>query len=220
MSKQPDVYLYLDSAGIDSLFAQTVERVETEFSESRKTGIKDSAGVKFGLGKAIVALLGLQASAKLDMEKMRSKLESSKSTLTVQNKLTRLFAYLRASEKLLLNIAVAVMAAVEQKSSVFLECQDEFDMPQMAGGIIDRINEDGAVLFEITTFGRCRKLSMVASLAKFPRVRNERLGRLSHEALLFQKDAGHQISINLFGNLRKINAAQGHFQVKPFALWT
>jgi hypothetical protein len=220
MPDQPEVYLYLDALGIESLFAQTVDRVETEFTESRKTGSKDGAGVKLGIGKGIAALLGFEAGAKLDTEKTRSNLQSTKSTLTVENKLARLLAYLSASDNLILTLPSAIGAAMDRKSSVFVKCQAEFDMPQVRkhGGGIDLINEDGAALFEVTSLGKCKKVSMAASLAKFPRVRDERLGRISHEALFFQGHKGRNVPLDLFGNLRQIAAAE--CQIKPYALWT
>jgi hypothetical protein len=222
MADQPEVFLYLDKPGIESLFAQTVDRVETEFSESRKTGSKDSAGVKFGIGKAIAALLGLEASAKLDTEKTRSNLQLTKATLKVENKLERLLEYLAASDSLATTLPLAVAKAMDQNASVFLKCSAEFDMPQMAQhhGGIRAINEDGAALFEITSAGKCKKVSMAASLAKFPRVREERLGTISHEALFFQGHKGRNVPLHLFGNLRPLNIAEGHCQIKPFALWT
>jgi hypothetical protein len=222
MIDQPDVYLYLDVPGIESLFAQTVDRVETEFTESRKKGSKDSAGVKLGIGKAIATLLGLEAGAKLDTEKTRSNLQSMKSTLTVENKLSRLLEYLVASDSLIRNLAEAVGIAMERKSSVFLQCKAHFDMPQMLrwDGGIDLINEDGAVLFEMTSHGKCKKVSMAASLAKFPRAREERLGRISHETLFFTGYKGRNVPLNLFGSLRQIDVAETLCQIKPFALWT
>jgi hypothetical protein len=222
MPSQPEVYLYLDTPGIESLFAQTVDRVETEFSESRKTGSKDNAGVKFGIGKAITALLGLEASAKLDTEKTLSNLQASKSTLTIENKLSRLVVYLEASDNLRSTLPEAVTTALARKASVFLRCHAPFDLSQMTDhrGGITRINEDGAVLFETRSSGVCRKVSMAASLAKFPRVREERLGQISHEALFFQSHAGKAVDINLFGSLRWLNVAEAVCQIKPFALWT
>jgi hypothetical protein len=220
MLDQPEVFLYLDKKGIESLFAQTVDRVETEFTESHKKASKDSAGVKIGIGKAIAALLGLEASAKLDTEKTRSNLQSTKSTLTIENKLERLLEYLSASDNLASSLSSAVVTAMDRKSSVFVKCQSNFEMPQMTqrGGGIDVINEDGAALFEVTSFGNCRKISMAASLAKFPRARNERIGRISHEALYFEGNQGQGVSLKLFGSLRQINVAE--CQIKPFALWT
>jgi hypothetical protein len=220
MPKQPEVFLYLDKPGIESLFAQTVDRVETEFSESCKTGSKDSAGVKLGIGKAIAALLGLEASAKLDTEKTRSSLRSTKAALKIENKFERLLAYLEASDALVLTLPLAVVKAMDQNGSVFLRCSAEFDMPQMTHGGIRAINEDGAALFEMTSAGRCKKVSMAASLAKFPQVREGRLGSISHEALFFQGHKGRNIPLNLFGSLRPLNIAEGQCQIKPFALWT
>jgi hypothetical protein len=223
MADQPESYLYLDVFGIESLFAQTVDRVETEFTESHKAGSKDGAGVKFGIGKGVAALLGFDAGAKLDTEKTRSNLSSTKSILTVENKLARLITYLKASDDLASSLAAAIAGALDNKSSVFLKCWAEFDMPQMrqqhAGGI-DLINQDGAALFEMTSPGRCKKVSMAASLAKFPRARDERLGRISHEALFFQGHKGRNVPLNLFGSLRQIAVAECQCQIKPYALWT
>jgi hypothetical protein len=170
MADQPDVYLYLDVPGIESLFAQTVDRVEMEFTESRKKGSKHSAGVKLGIGKAIATLLGLEASAKLDTEKTRSNLQSTKSTLAVENKLSRLLDYLVASDILIRNVSEAVGMATARKSSVFLQCKAHFDMPQMLrwDGGIDLINQDGAALFEMTSHGKCKRVSMAASWPNFP----------------------------------------------------
>jgi uncharacterized protein (DUF1501 family) len=55
LSSLPNAYLYMDSAGVESLFAQTVERVEIELGESTSRATKEKLGVKLGLGNQVTA---------------------------------------------------------------------------------------------------------------------------------------------------------------------
>jgi hypothetical protein len=220
MSDQPDVYMYLDAAGIESLFAQTVDRVETEFQQSIKKGLKGGASVKFGIGKGLAALLGLDAGAKLEAERTKTELGSAKLTLTVEHKLRRLLKYLLTSENLAVDLAGAVGILANTRASVFLKIHTTFDMPKMMkkGRGIETINEDGAALFETVGEGSYAKVAMAASVAKFCRAPKGRLGRISHESLYFERQNGRNVPLNVFGSLRGISASE--CQIKPYAIWT
>jgi hypothetical protein len=220
MSDQPDVYMYLDVAGIESLFAQTVDRVETEFQQSIKKGLKGGASVKFSIGKGFAALLGLDAGAKLEAERTKTELGSAKLTLTVEHKLRRLLEYLVTSENLAVDLAGAVGVLTNTRASVFLKIHTTFDMPQMMkkGRGIETINEDGAALFETVGEGRHANIVMATSVAKFCRAPKGRLGRISHESLYFERQNGRNVPLNVSGSLRGISPSE--CQIKTYAMWT
>ncbi len=77
MQSQPHVFMYLDMNGIESLFAQTVDRIETEIRTSLEQGTDNKTGGKFGLGKAIAVLLGVELGANLETSKASKKTRRS-----------------------------------------------------------------------------------------------------------------------------------------------
>ena len=57
------VYIYLDSDGIESLYAQTTDRVELELTRSRSKEGRGEVGVKLGFGNLLASLLGFKEAA-------------------------------------------------------------------------------------------------------------------------------------------------------------
>jgi hypothetical protein len=48
--KPPVMYIYLDAEGIDSLYAQTVDRLETEFTQSQERDKSGKMKANIGIG--------------------------------------------------------------------------------------------------------------------------------------------------------------------------
>jgi hypothetical protein len=219
MQSQPHVFVYLDTNGIESLFAQTVDRIETEIRTSLEEGRDNKVGGKLGLGKAIAVLLGIELGASLETSKASKKLEEAKLSLATEHKLARLQQYLRESNNLDKNLSDAIKRANQVKKSVFIDVEDLFDMPQFArgGGGVEKVNRDGAILCEVVDRFSPAKIVMVASLSKFPRLGGGRLNRLSHDAINFASYGGKDVRLHIFGSM--LSLGTGTFQVKPYAIW-
>jgi hypothetical protein len=218
VQNQPNVFWYLDRDGIESLFAQTVDRVETEIRESAEQSVTKKGGAKLGLGKAIAALLGLEVGAELEASNANKRLQETKSALTVEHKLARLREYLSDSNNLEDNLATAVTKASQADASVFVDVYEPFDAPQFtrSGGVIE-INRDGAIVFEINErFGAVR-IVMSSGLSKYPSAAGGRLSPVSHAALHFRGFGGKNVPLHVFGYIRSITSET--FQIKPFAIW-
>jgi hypothetical protein len=90
-SRTPFVYLYVDDEGIESLYAQTTDRVETELTESRSKERRGEVQVKVGFGNFLTTLLGLkEAAGATRLETVRGQIEEAKSRLSVEHKIERL----------------------------------------------------------------------------------------------------------------------------------
>ncbi len=219
MQRQPDVYIYLDKNGIESLFAQTADRVEVEIRTSTEKATNKKAGAKFGLGKAIAALLGIEAGTEVEASKASKQLEEAKLALTVEHKLSRTQQYLSESNNLITSLGTAIDKSSQNNTSIFINIREEFDLPQFIKGQgVMEANEDGAIMFEIPEgLGLAKKVVMAASLSKFPRADNGRLGSLSHEAIHFKGCSGREVLLHVFGYIRSLG--NGVFQIKPYAIW-
>ncbi len=214
---QPHAYIYLDKEGIKSLFAQTVDRLETELRKSTETDVTEKAGAKFGLGKAIASLLGIEIGAKVEKSKASKLLEEAKLTLTVEHKLIRLQQHLSEEGSLSRTIDDAVNRSAQMNKPVFIDLHESFDTPQFlkAGGA-DRATQDGAIMFEIADRFAARVV-MAASLPKFPSASGGKLNRLSHLAIHFQGHKGKSVSLHVFGYARSLSSST--CQIKPYAIW-
>jgi hypothetical protein len=60
----PRRYFYMDTDGIDSLYAQTVEKLEVESTESKERGKFGKTVGKLGLGK-LLADMGIELKVQL-----------------------------------------------------------------------------------------------------------------------------------------------------------
>jgi hypothetical protein len=214
----PNAYLYLDSAGVESLFAQTVDRVEIELVESTKKTTEEKSSAKLGLGNALAALIGIKADASLEAAKAKTQLEQAKLGLTVEHKIARLQNYILATGYLTDDLASAVKRSKETNAKVYINVLHAFDMPQFAhrGGGVEQANDDGALEFEIPSLSSA-KVVMAASLAKFPSLASGRLGRLSHVVLHFGGFQGKNVPLHVFGYIISLSAVV--CQIKPYAIW-
>lgn len=214
----PDVYIYLDRDGIESLFAQTVDRVEVEIRQSTENAANEKAGAQIGLGKALAALLGIEIGARVEASKASKQLQEAKLALAVEHKLTRLQHHLHESGTLITELAPAMDKSSQRTATLFVNLHESFDLPQFASGKgTEQANKDGAILFEIAGRQGKWKVVMSASLSKFPTAANGRLGRVSHLAIHFQGSLGRGVPLHVFGYI--LSLGNGVYQIKPYAIW-
>jgi hypothetical protein len=149
--RAPFIYIYLDREGIDSLFAQTTERVETQFVTERE-GNREG---KLTLGAAVKALFFADANASTELTVSGRKMEQVTATLSVEQKLAGLIRYLNRfeNEKYFDEIRQAISQCSQQKMTVFINIVTEFDIPQFYWGRdygIKAVNHEKIISFEIS----------------------------------------------------------------------
>lgn len=229
-------YIYLDEAGINSLFAQTTDRLETERSETRKKAKSESLVAKLGIGAPLAFLQLLKADFQAKTENSNGSDESSKSILTPEQKLRRLIEYLQGEphDQLITDISVATHSAVGASRPVFLLTTTTFDLPQFYSeeGFAS-VNDTQTVLWRRPTAkeggwdtfssfvssmedGRDTKIIMTTSLHKHPSAYDGKLGRTSHDAVMFRALKGMDVPVSIFGLLSHLPDG---FHIKPFAIW-
>lgn len=224
----PLIFLYLDVEGIESLYAQTTERVETEFAQSHSKEGHGGVRLKVGIGSLLTTLLGLkEAAAETNLETVRGHIEEAKSKLSVEHKLERLAECLIRSEKCFLDLGKAAASVTEPGRPVYIRIEDKFDAPDFFNGRgnLEAINSSKSIVFTIENrydesdnyFKRSGfSFTMPASLDKFPRFKGYFAGT-SHEARFFRGLEGRNIPLGVFGYVLRYNSLV--CQIKPYAIW-
>jgi hypothetical protein len=177
---QPDspyAYIYLDGPGIDGLFSQITERLETGFKETTERGKRGKVSGSIGFSKALAALLKGELSAEGELSK--KSVEEATSMLTTEQKLRNLQIYLSKSEKstFFVDLSLARGAARSKNAAVFISLSSVYcKVPQFmpGGGGVQQVNEDGAVLLKVGADPE--SIPMAASLTKMPRTAKGLMG--------------------------------------------
>jgi hypothetical protein len=227
-SRTPFVYLYADDEGIESLYAQTTDRVETELTESRSKMGRGEVRLKVGFGNFLTTLLGLkEAAGSTKLETVRGQIEEAKSRLSVEHKLERLSQYLVESRQCYQDLYEAAHNASEPGRPVFIRIEEKFDAPDfyIGGGGTEAINSSKSIIFTIENryedsdryFKRQHfRFIMPASLENFRRGKGF-MRATSHEAIAFRGLKGEQIPLGVFGYLIRHNSTV--CQIKSYAIW-
>jgi hypothetical protein len=217
----------LDNDGIESLYAQTTDRVEVELTSSHSNEGHGGIKLKAGFGSLLTTLLGLkETSAETTLETVRGQIEAAKARLSIEHKLRRLSEFLSARNECIGDL-VAALEKAELGRPIFVQVEAKFDAPDFlpGGGGTNAINSSRAMVFRIDDhydpsdqyFKRSHAdLVMTASLKKFPRLK-EGMGGTSHEAVFFRGFAGKDIPLGVFGYLIRLNNKA--CQIKPYAIW-
>jgi hypothetical protein len=149
--RAPFIYIYLDREGIDSLYAQTTARLETQVVTEKE---RNREG-KVGLGAAPKTLLFADAKADAELSVSGRNLEQITSTLSVEQKLAGLIRYLNRfeNEKDFDDIRQAIFQCSQRKMSVFINIETEFDLPQFYWGPeygVHAVNLEKTISFEVS----------------------------------------------------------------------
>jgi hypothetical protein len=243
-AKLPHVYIYLDREGIDSLYAQTVDQIVLEMTNSKEQQQAGKVGTKLSLGGMLAKLLGIgELSGEGEASLSRIRVEETKATLVVEHKLANLLSYLEGFDGsgFTRNIETAAELCLAGNTPTFVLAQDSFNLPQFYVGNsgVDAVNKAGHVFFEIGAplsgdmfqlaanydpsddyykNAKRARVVMSAGLPKFTRIgTNGSMGRLSHDAMFFGGHRGRGVQLGVFGSMA---AYQNLFcQLKPYALW-
>lgn len=230
LRKRPRQFIYLDEQGIKSLFAQTVEGVETARKETTHRNLGAKISGKLSFKQALLTMLGLpEAELKSELEGTRQRGLEISTELSTEHILFRLIENLPTHEDTPVfgSFAEAAAKISGTTNETYVSVVDEFDAPQFIFGKgVSDVNKCGALILEKNIggyshnynddyFKHNNRITLLASISKFPRVR-EKLGHTSHEGIYFRAYEGKKIPLGVFGSIREIPKA---FQVKPFAIW-
>lgn len=230
VARLPVEYIYLDRDGIESLYAQIVDAVET----SRTTTIQNGAGAKVGavlrMKNSLVKLLsGLEGEASAEVTGSRSRTEQTTKVETIEQRLQSVLEFLTKSgeDHFFTGLAEASRRLQTTDGTVFISIRDHFNAPQFYGGSLgaDSVNATGYLLLEKGgAADYCdgddyyKQATTEVKLAAG--IRNMRfggsIGSTSHEAVFFLGFAGRRVPLGVFGTL---SGTSDYLQIKPFAIW-
>jgi hypothetical protein len=206
----PAVFIYLDEGGIQSLLAQTVERLEVESTKSSERSRENKAAARGSLGN-IAALFGLNLGVDVGRAISRKDLDDAKFIVTTEQRLAKLITFLSKEGELYEKLEDAIERASALSSTTFFIARITVDAPQF-------YSDDGAEIatkkgrIEFVAMPSSARIVMIASLSKFPIVP---AGRLENSQLGFTLAGGKDKLFTVFGALWPIS---GGFQIKPYAI--
>jgi hypothetical protein len=239
----PRSYIYLDRAGIDSLYAQ-IARSDQRGSKSAKTEATSTAGNKPRLASALRALLGILADpSETPRGAADNADDSDHDRRTTEQKSAELVSLLEPLHHELYfdELREAIKSGRVAKRGVFVNIRASFDVPdfyQSRSGI-ETVNRKGSIYFEIPDRTRSVRrrhhiddhnytdsyfkagldvqVVMAASVDKFTRGRGDHMSPAGHDAMLFTAHQGKDIPLGVFGLLSPLAAQLS--QIKPYAIW-
>src|SRR5687768_8807110 len=95
LPKKPKMYIYLDTDGIDSLYAQTVDRLEIEFTQSHEHDKSGKVKGNVGIGRLLGTIIGLvDIGAETELSISGKQVNEAKMQFTLEQKLSALINYL------------------------------------------------------------------------------------------------------------------------------
>lgn len=225
--------MYLDHDGIDSLYSQTVDRLEVELVQSQERGSAGRLTAKLGIGALLKQLTEIGTDAEVSIA--GKQIRETKTKFRSEQKLSALVRVLSRSGNgvLFTDLASAAIVCADTSSIVYVQVFEKFNLPQFyCGSGVDEVNRDKGVDFEIGPMSRrgdsydhsdryFKKkhyhFFMFAGIGKFPRLTGEGMGRFSHEAFLFRAYQGKDVPLGVFGYLKHLTGLE--YQIKPFAIW-
>ena len=230
----PVRFVYLDLHGIESLYSQTVDRVETSLLITKEKTAGRRIGLSLSLGKLLGNLIGVEPAVSADTTTEGKESRASSYNPTSENRLFSLIAHLsrHSPSSFFRSLRAAANAARHTQGSVFVSSRDKWDAPQFHPGQegVRDVNNTGAVIF---TFGQPSSeayepsddyfrhpptvIGMAASLINFPHVHAGRMTSTGHDAMLFRAHKGKAIPLAVFGQLTPL--PEPSFQMKPYAIW-
>lgn len=228
----PKMYIYLDTDGIDSLYAQTVDRLEIEFTQSHERDKSGKVKGNIGIGKLLGTIIGLaDIGAETELSISGKQVNEAKMRFTLEQKLSALINYLEKLDGIeyFQQLSQAAIQVEKRNQGVFIKVSENFNMPQFFQGEdgVENVNRDQSIAFVIgqtdsdhdftdTYFKKTQyTFLMMASLSKATRSRNE-MHQMGHDAMFFRMLKGKNVPLNVFGFL--IPLSKYTYQIKPYAI--
>jgi hypothetical protein len=228
--QQPLEYIYLDHQGIESLYAQIVDSIETSRVKTTQKRVGTKGRVGGRLKNVLVKMLsGLEGELSAEVEGSQTHIEQSTSMHAVEQKLNRVLISLRDSGRgyFFANLSDAALRVQDSDESVFISIRDKFNAPQFYGNCVgvDGVNTDGHLLLEkggvldyTDNDNYYRQPAKLVKLsASITKMRGGgMMGATSHEAIFLRGFGGRGVPLGIFG---KLSDSSDYLQIKPFAIW-
>jgi hypothetical protein len=226
----PIDYIYLDRPGIESLYSQIVNRLETSRTTTTQKGVTGKAGAKLGLKNLVLKLLsGLEAEVSAEVTGSLAVTEQATKVQAVEHRLAALLNYLSKSGEgcLFTDLAGAIRHSSAADGPVFVNIRDTFNAPQFYGRATgsDLVNAEGYLVLEKGGVEDHRysddyykqPSGLIRVSASITKIRGgSGMSATGHEAVYFRGFGGQHVPLSIFGTL--IGASE-YFQIKPFAIW-
>jgi hypothetical protein len=226
----PVEYIYLDGPGIESLYAQIVDTVETSHTTTTQKGIAAKVGAGLRLKNFLVKLLsGLEGEGSTEVTGSRARTEQSTRVQTVEYRLASVLDFLSKSGEdcFFTSLGEASRHLQTADGPVFINVQDGFNAPQFYGGALgsDSVNADGYLLLEKGgASDYCygdnyykQSTAVVKLSASISKMRTGgAMSATSHEAVFIRGFGGRHVPLCVFGTL---SGTSDYLQIKPFAIW-
>jgi hypothetical protein len=229
-SRLPVEYIYLDVTGIESLYAQIVESVETSRTTTTQKGVATKVGAGLRLRNFLIKLLsGLEGEASAELARSVAQTEQSTRVQTTEHRLERILDFLSKSgdDHFFKSLSDAMRRLQAAKGPVFINIRDTFNAPQFYGHTlgVDSVNSHGYLMLEkggtddYTYRDDYYKqpTGTVKLSASIKKMRTKGvMGATSHEAIYIRGFHGRQVPLCVFGTL---SGTPDYSQIKPFAIW-
>jgi hypothetical protein len=229
-ARLPVEYIYLDGPGIESLYAQIVDTVETSRTMTTQRGVAAKIGAGVRLKNFVVKLLsGLEGEISAEVTGSRARTEQSTTVQTIEHRLESVIGFLSESgdDYFFTKLADASRRLQTADGPIFINIRDNFNAPQFYGRALgaDSVNATGYLLLEKGGTGDYnygddyyRQSTAVVKLsASIEKMRTKgAMGATSHEAVFIRGFGGRHVPLCVFGTL---SGTSDYMQIKPFAIW-
>lgn len=226
----PVEYIYLDKSGIESLYAQTVDSVETSQTTTVQKGIAAKGGAGLKLKNLLAKLLiGLEGELSAEVSGSRSHAEQSTRVQTVEHRLKLVLEWLSkfGEDCFFASLDEASRRLRTAHGPVFINIQDSFNAPQFYGRALgtDSVNAEGYLLLEkggVDDYCHgddyYKQSAAIVKLSASTKKMGTggAMGASSHEAIFIRGSAGRNVHLCIFGTL---SGTADYLQIKPFAIW-
>ncbi len=229
LGRPPVAYIYVDGAGIESLYAQIVDSVETSRTTTTQQGVTGKVGAGLRLKNFLVKLVsGLEGEVSTEVTGSHARTEQSIRVETVEQRLKAVVDFLSKSgdSYLFTSLSEASQRLKTAGNPIFIDIRDKFNAPQFYRGCgVDSVNAEGYLLLEKGGTADYsydddyykQPTALVKLSVSVAKMRNGGAMRLSsHEAVIFRGLAGRHVPLSVFGSLR---GTSDFLQIKPFAIW-
>jgi hypothetical protein len=229
-SAEPLSYIYLDEQGVESLYAQTVDRFEVERSTTIEKAMVGRAGAAARLKNLLLkALGGPEVELSGEVSGSRRRTEQSRHAYTVEQKLADLTKALQriGQAVLFLDLSEAARHIGRGGTRAYVRVEDQFNAPQFYfGDGTASVNESGYLILEKggpddyeygdDYYKRSDlRVTLSASVSKM-RMSAGRMAATGHMAVFLRGFKGRRIPMGIFGIM---SATPDYFQIKPYAIW-
>ena len=229
-------YLYLDEPEIESLYAQTIEKLNIPGKAKLEKAFSGRPSVLLRFKNMMNKLLrrtDVECSNNVTDSLVRPRI--SKHVLTIDRKLGDLITSVPKLGRPIFfdTLSDAIREAKRSRHKVFVSIHDKFEAPQFypGSGGADDVNAQGYLILDKRRAGIYDSrddyyrgpqmyVSAVANWSKLPR--SARSMPYSTDASILLTDfgrfgfAGHDVPLHIFGTL---TANTDYCQVKPYAIW-